>query len=136
MFRGHFLKMLSHGIRSINISFNIMVMILCVGVGFGIAAISGVLQGDPMRKGVKQPAEGIFGAAGLALEHGELAAQALQYMSAVGDTAKQEEIKKNMTAQYSRMDEKNTAQLKKIVKEKYSDKIEEIKKTVKDEGLP
>lgn len=136
MFRGHFLRMVSHAIQSINMPFNIVVVVLCVGAGFGIAVISGILQGDPMQRGTKQPAGGIFGAAGLALEQGELATQAFQYMSAAGDPQKQDEIKKKITAQYDQMDEKRKEQLKNYMNDQHPEKAREIKKQIGQEGLP
>lgn len=136
MFRGHFFRMVSHAVRSINMPFNIVVVVLCVGAGFGIAVISSILQGDPIQKAAKPPVMGIPGlAAGLTEEQGAFATQALQYVSSTGDPKKQEEIKENIKAQYNKMDEKNKAQLKKIIKEKYPDKIEEIKKKAKEAGL-
>ncbi len=136
MFRGYFFRMMSHVIHSINMPFNIVVVVLCVGVGFGIAVISSFLQGDPMQRAAKPPIVGIPGLPGGLTEYqGELATQALQYVSAAGDPEKQEEIKENIKAQYGKMDEKNKAQLKKLIKEKYPDKIEEIKKKAKEAGL-
>ena len=133
MFRGY-LSRISHLFQSMDLSFNVFVVVLCVGAGFGIAVISSVLQGDPIQRSVKKAVE-IPGVGVLPLEQGELATQAFQYMSAAGNPDKQEEIKENLKTQYSQMDEKNKAQLKRYLKTKYPDKIEELKKRAKAEGL-
>jgi hypothetical protein len=126
--------MLSHWIQEMNLPLYIVVAAMCVGAGFGIAAISSILQGDPLHRPVK-PSVGIPGMAGMVLDQKGIAAQAIQYMSAAGDPKKQEEIKKNLKARYDQMDEKSKDQVNGYLKTKYPDKIQEIKKQEKGEGL-